>query len=161
MKIGIIVGRFQVPKLTEGHIHLIETALKEFQKVILFLGIPKEGKINLRNPLPFSIRSEMILERYPQIQVYKFRDLGDPPRWIESLDNLLTEISESDSEFIMIGSRDSYLEDYKKYSPVKRETYLIPEVPGVSGTQSRESISLEESNCEEFRKGIIWALNNK
>ena len=38
-KIGVIVGRFQTPFLTDGHIDLIKTVLKENDKVIIVLGV--------------------------------------------------------------------------------------------------------------------------
>jgi len=37
--VGIIVGRFQVHKLTEAHFKLIDTVLKRHKKVIIFLGV--------------------------------------------------------------------------------------------------------------------------
>ena len=37
--VGVIVGRFQTPYLHEGHCKLIDTAMKNHYKVLIFIGV--------------------------------------------------------------------------------------------------------------------------
>ena len=48
--IGVIVGRFQVHDLTEGHRDLIDTVANRHDKVIVFLGTPRDSKLTRNNP---------------------------------------------------------------------------------------------------------------
>ena len=54
--IGILVGRFQVPELTKGHIGLLEKILSKVSKLVIFIGDTKDGRIDTHNPLSFEIR---------------------------------------------------------------------------------------------------------
>lgn len=162
---GIIVGRFQVPELTKGHIGLIESALWACNEVIVFIGDTKDGRIDSHDPLPYSIRAEMVKDSFPDkpIKIFRFEDIGNFPKWVEELDKTIDLFIKTgiikDPEVRLYGSRDSFIWGYKEYLG-KYETWHIEEVGNqISGTVSRQKSYKEGAlNSLDFRKGIIWAL---
>jgi bifunctional NMN adenylyltransferase/nudix hydrolase len=64
--VGILVGRFQVPQLTQGHIDLIQQVVENHSKTIIFLGL-SPLKCSLRNPLDFETRKQLILDKFPSV----------------------------------------------------------------------------------------------
>lgn len=56
-KVGVFIGRFQ--PFHNGHKHVIETALKEFDSVVVMIGSANQPR-SARNPFTFEERSQMI-----------------------------------------------------------------------------------------------------
>jgi bifunctional NMN adenylyltransferase/nudix hydrolase len=155
LKFGAIVARFQVHKLHEGHIHLIDSVYKKCDEVIIMLGTPSEP--NERNILSFEIRKQMILETYPKAFVVKIIDHNEDKIWSQHLDDLLTGFAQS-GEVTLFGSRDSFKSFYTGKFPYEH----IPEKEGLSGTALREEIiNLKDYSIinESFRAGIIHGYN--
>lgn len=175
-KIGVIVGRFQVPELTDGHKYLFVKACNIFSKVIIILGDTKtypDGfkRMDSHDPYSFEIRKSMILEwakDYTMLSdklygIYKIEDIGNLELWNEKLDQMLEFLGENN--YVMVGSRDSFAQNYNgKYS-----TYIIDseeEFKNISGTEERKNLydfykNLISSGGEissDFRKGMLWAL---
>lgn len=69
-KIGIILARFQ--PIHFGHMELIKKAVEENDLVVIFIG--SADKLNERNPIPCSIRKDLVLkslESYYDDQIIK------------------------------------------------------------------------------------------
>ena len=61
ISLGVIVGRFQVPELHEGHHKLIAHVLSQHPQILILLGVtPVLG--SKRNPLDYITRERMIHE---------------------------------------------------------------------------------------------------
>ena len=59
MDIGVVVGRFQVDDLHEGHKCLLNFARRRHPNLVVFIGVPAlEGTRN--NPLSYQLREQMI-----------------------------------------------------------------------------------------------------
>lgn len=72
---GLIVGRFQT--VTNGHEHLIDTARKLCDRIVLFVGSAQECG-TLRNPLNIATRIKLLRELYPderEVLIYGLSDL--------------------------------------------------------------------------------------
>lgn len=163
---GIIVGRFQVPALTRGHISLINEVLELSSEVIVFIGDTKDGRIDSHDPLPYQSRRKMIQNAFPDkpLKIFRLEDIGNFPLWVKKLDNTIdlfikTEIIRHSAEIILFGSRDSFISGYDANSG-KYKTRDIKEIgSGVSGTKSRyDCYKSGIVDSLDFRKGIIWAL---
>lgn len=143
MKIGVIVGRFQVPQLHVGHLHLINTACSEFDKVIVFVGVTKDKKLSSHDPLPYEARKLMLQEYKSDLIVYPIQDIGNWEKWVEKLDELIDCVCKveylEDPEIFILGSRDSMVTGYEKSSG-KYKTKYISSVGDYSGTQIRNKI---------------------
>ncbi|MCK9369161.1 NUDIX domain-containing protein [Candidatus Dojkabacteria bacterium] len=154
--VGVIVGRFQVDELHDGHISLINQIVNNHRKVIVFLGL-SPCKCTVRNPLDFESRKKMILEKFPDIIVLYIMDQYSDISWSDNLDNQIKIISGPKQTVILYGSRDSFI----KYYSGKYETEELEQTIFTSGTEIRKKISNLVAGSPEFRKGVIWAVNNQ
>lgn len=75
-KVGIILARFQ--PIHNGHLELIKKACRENDNVIIFIG--SINKMNVRNPIPWRIRLELVQEatkEFNNIRIVPLADLTD------------------------------------------------------------------------------------
>lgn len=83
MKTGVILARFQ--PIHNGHLQLISKAVEENDQVLVIIG--SIDKLNARNPIPWTIRKEMVEEAIgdtflvkghkEKIKVVELEDLSD------------------------------------------------------------------------------------
>lgn len=148
---GIIIGRFQVHELHQAHQDLIQTVCDKHDKVIMFLGLsPIRG--NLENPLDFEARKQMILEKFPNINVLYIDDVRDDDVWSKKLDSQIERLISPHQTVALYGSRDSFINGYKgKYPTVELESNVI-----ISGTEIRKKIRNKVKPTVDFRAGAIW-----
>lgn len=83
MKTGVILARFQ--PIHNGHLQLIKKAAEENDAVLVIIG--SIDKLNARNPIPWTIRKEMVEEAIAdtllvyghkeKVQVVELPDLSD------------------------------------------------------------------------------------
>ncbi len=152
--IGVIVSRFQTPRLHEGHKNLIETVAAKHNKTVIILGVsPVLG--SRRNPLDFQTRERMIKKEYPNLVVLPLSNHPIDEKWSSNLDQLLSETFPGGS-FRLYGSRDSFIPFYSG----KFEVQQLPELGAHSSTILRDQISDRVLDSEEFRTGVIYAYSN-
>lgn len=156
--VGVIVGRFQVPKLHSGHIEIINRVLQNHKKLLLVLGC-KYGNPDLKNPLPYITRDTMIREMFPMATIIPFFDMKDDKEWVKNLDRVVEHLYPHE-DITFYGSRDSFLNCYESNGG-KWNTQVLEPLPDFSGTLYREQISGEVLNTEDFRKGIIYSVYNR
>lgn len=148
--VGIIVARFQVAELHEGHRQLIDTVLHYHKKVIIFLGVSKKSS-DKNTPLDFANRVAMIRESYPNVIVLPQLDVRDDNKWSNALDSQIS-LAFGELSAVIYGSRDSFIPHYKgKYKVIE----VLPQIPA-NGTAERLAISREVIPSVDFRKGIIY-----
>jgi bifunctional NMN adenylyltransferase/nudix hydrolase len=151
-EIGVLIGRFQVPKLHPVHRELIEKVCSHHKKVIIFLGVPVVEQ-TFRNPLDFASRKAMIQSEYPDITILPVRDQRDNNVWSYILDQKISEPF-GNRKALLYGSRDSFIPFYRgRHQTVE----LIGNDNEISGTTIRDNISKEIINSADFRKGVIYA----
>jgi len=61
--VGVIIGRFQVAELHDGHHMIISSVLERHKKVLIFLGSTPDVLVTKQNPLDFLTRQQMIQEK--------------------------------------------------------------------------------------------------
>lgn len=137
--IGVIVGRFQVPYLHPGHLHLIATALRENIKVIILLGV---GPKDENNPYTIHERDIMISKIFPQVIIFPIQDTVSDERWSEMLDESIAmevedylPFSEKYQDVKLYHSRNSFKEKYTGKYPLRE----VSEIEGYSGTKLRNN----------------------
>ena len=153
-EIGVIVARFQVHKLHEGHINLIDKVIENHKKVIIFLGVPVIGNTKA-NPLDYASREAMIKETYPNVIVLPLKDQRSNEKWSRELDNQIQVPfgERSALSAILYGSRDSFIPYYSgKYAVIELTTDVL-----YSGTEVRKQVSKEILASKDFRAGVIHA----
>jgi len=70
---GIIIGRFQVNDLHDGHMELFRQVRARHSGVIVFVGVHPAG-LTKDNPLDFPTRKAMIQAKFPEFTVLPLMD---------------------------------------------------------------------------------------
>ncbi len=149
--IGVIMGRFQVAELHEGHRHLIEYALRENDQVAVIIG-HGEALLSPRNPLPPLVRTRVVQELYPDVVILQHKDHPNDAEWSTRLDRLLEETF-PEATVRLYGSRDSFAPHYGGKLPV----ITVPELGSTNGTAHRAEIFGTCDWGKAFREGMIAA----
>lgn len=153
--LGVIVGRFQTPYLTPGHVALIDTVRDRHKKFLICLGnarvIPSKT-----NPLDFATRSAMIQELYPGTIILPILDMRSDVDWSNNLDTLIRTLFPHEKVAIY-GGRDSFaLRYHGKFKTVELDSPISE-----SGTHARKEASHQVIASRDFRAGICYALANR
>lgn len=153
--IGVIIGRFQVHKLHQGHLDLISHVASKHSRVIIYLGV--SSVLNSKNnPLDYISRQQMLQKQFPEIIIFPINDEKYDDVWSNKLDSELSSIFPT-KEITLYGSRDSFKQFYK--GKFKTEDFVSKN--NFSGTEIRKQISSDIKNDENFRAGIIYSCYNK
>jgi bifunctional NMN adenylyltransferase/nudix hydrolase len=152
---GVVVARFQVPELHQGHHDLIRKVKQYHKKVIIFLGVT--STLDTDNPLDYPTRERMVKKHYPDITVAPISNSEYDDVWAETLDNKIREI-EPRNKILLYGSRDSFIKYYKPYGKFECIDFL-PDVD-MSGTEMRAEVCNEVRDTEDFRRGLIYEKHN-
>src|SRR5271168_4896077 len=90
---GVIVGRFQVNDLHDGHMELFREVRGRHNRVIVFIGIAPTD-ITRSNPLDFETRKRMIQSKFPEFTVLPILDVNSVEFWSQSLDKRISEVAD-------------------------------------------------------------------
>lgn len=152
--IGVVIGRFQVPGLTDGHKHIIDNVLESHKQIVVIIGIsPTLG--TKKNPLGYTARMQMIQDVYPKAIVLPHMDVGFDETWSKQLDTLIRSVCPVGS-VCLYGGRDSFIKRYYGIYP----TFEIGITDEKEGTRIREEIGKEVINSYDFRSGAIYQTQN-
>jgi len=154
--VGVVIGRFHVDDLHEGHLNLLSTVENSHSRLIIFVGL-SHNKCTYNNPLDFESRRSMLQAHYPKATILYIRDVHDDVIWSKDLDNKILNLIGPNQTVCLYGSRDSFIPYYHGKFPVKelvQETYF-------SGTEVRKQVAIRSNSTRDFRAGAIWALGNQ
>jgi bifunctional NMN adenylyltransferase/nudix hydrolase len=84
-EVGVIIGRFQVNKLHDGHRNLINYVLDNHKKVIILLGVSRVQNTR-KNPLDFASRKAMIQAEFPSVMILPIQDQRYNEKWSQQVD---------------------------------------------------------------------------
>jgi bifunctional NMN adenylyltransferase/nudix hydrolase len=156
MQLGAIVGRFQVPELTDGHKKLIDYVRKQHGQVLVAVGCITAKERTKRDPLDYHVREAMIKQYATDAIVIPVTDCpGNDELWSQNLDSILRTISPM-GEITLYGGRDSFIPFYKgRNKTIKIELEFSP-----SGTDIREFTGNRIRLSSDFRAGMIYSMAN-
>jgi len=154
--VGVIIGRFQVAELHEGHIKLIDWVMGRHPKTIIVLGL-SPCKSTFRNPLDFQTREMMLKEKFPELIVLYLKDCSSDVEWSHNLDTILKDVTGPIQTISLYGSRDSFI----KYYCGPLECISCEQEVFISGANQRHKISQIVKASPDFRAGVIWAMANQ
>ncbi|RZK15001.1 MAG: hypothetical protein EOO56_23785, partial [Hymenobacter sp.] len=116
-RIGVVIGRFQVPRLAQhpGYRALLAHVAHENDAVLVVLG--EAPRPDQRNPLSFRHRQAMFAEEYPTFRVRPLPDESSDAAWVRHLDELLTQVqrAEAPATVRLYGGRASFLDTYLRH----------------------------------------------
>jgi bifunctional NMN adenylyltransferase/nudix hydrolase len=157
--IGVLVGRFQTPKLHTEHKKLFDYVCARHEKVICYLGLaPIQGDTS--NPLDFNQRRAMIQEDFPNVQCFYIKDVKNDEVWSKNLDTQISDMLMPMQKPLLYGSRDSFISGYRKGAG-KFDTEELESHSIVSGTQIRKETSRTTVANYFVRLGMVLASNMK
>jgi 8-oxo-dGTP diphosphatase len=156
MKIGIVIGRFQVPELHAGHIHLLQTALNENERLVIGVGVARS--LNSQNILDYGLRKLAIAaamkttsgpgKKYDLIPILdEVSDLD----WSRKLDEQLYQMFRG-QEFTLYSGENGFASRYKGRNKVK---IIKCPYPTPCGTDIRKDIYTPNWKKEGFAAGVI------
>lgn len=145
-KIGVIVGRFQVPTLHRGHIQLIEHVRQKSYWTCVLLGTSQI--FSRRNPLNFCQRKAMIKEHFHDVSVFPLPNIPADIDWSRFVDAILESLYPC-KDITLYHGRDSFADCYSG----KFKTQHVKIEENESGTSIRDT--LETPYNEDARKAII------
>jgi len=158
---GVTVARFQLPKLHEAHIELINKMLNNYQNVLIVLGISPINFSTKKNPLNLAMRKQMIKETFNtnRIKVAYLEDQESNFIWSDKLDSIVAKFVKSKQTVMLCGGRDSFLPYYKNNFPtVQYKDFIQTEF--LSATSIRNEIMKTSSFNEDFRAGVTYNACN-
>lgn len=155
--VGVVVGRFQISNLSEGHIYLIERALTEHRNVVVLIGSSQEWGTQ-KNPMNYATRAQMILATYPEVTTCPLPDFpGMSKRWSHHLDATIRSLGWDLGDVVLYAGRDSFAPHYEGDFQV---VICDSGISHISGTNIREEIGKQVLASEDFRSGVIYAALN-
>lgn len=151
--VGVLIGRWQVDRLHEGHVALLNIVRTTHPKVVLLVGV-RPGPTDTNDPLDFRLRERMLRALVPDATILPLLDMpGDDDRWARQVDTLVTLVAPTERA-VIYGGRDSFIPHYNgAYSTRAIDTGLET----LSGTAIREAIAAQPRDSEDFRAGVIFA----
>ena len=162
MRLGVIIGRFQVHKLTEGHLYLLFTAKAECDRVLVLLGSANQPR-SIRNPLTASERMRLFSDLGVSLGWVEDRP-ADDRAWSKHVDSVISSYIDglrqnanyrkTKVEVRLYHGRDSFA---KHYMGEWRDSlkYIDPLRKLISGTDTRKRLLDGLRNSEDYRAGII------
>lgn len=156
--VGVVVGRFQVPELHEGHLELFREVSFRHQRVIVFVGLSSNKNPTRKHPLDFETRRLMLQASFPSFTVLPLEDKRTDSEWSQELDRSIRAVTDW-GEVILYGSRKSFIPHYKGAFPVQELTLANRGV--ANGTVIRAALTNTIKQSFDFRAGIIYAANNR
>lgn len=155
--VGVIVGRFQVPQLHDGHKALIQTVSERHDMVVLILGCSPLWSTK-SNPLDRMAREQMIGENFPNVWVKYINDHPSDNVWSQKLDSLVKELCGPARKAMLYGSRDSFIQYYHGVLP----TAELEAESVLSGTEARKLVGTAKTRpTEDFRAGVVYATQQR
>ena len=156
MQLGVVVGRFQVPELSDGHKKLIDHVRTQHGQILIAVGCITAKERTKRDPLDYAVREAMIKDYAPDAIVIPVTDCpGNDELWSQNLDAFLRTICPM-GEITLYGGRDSFIPHYKgRYPTYKIELEFSP-----SGTDIRAFTGNRIRVSGDFRAGMIYSMTN-
>lgn len=151
-EVGVLIGRFQVPELHQGHRELIDSVRERHKRVLILVCSTPDVKLSRRNPLDYYTRMLMIQEKYPDVAILPLYDEPTDDGWSRTVDKRIVECFGT-VKATLYGSRDAFIPYYNG----KHETIELAASVKLSGTEIRQEVSEEIRKHHEFRRGVIYA----
>lgn len=149
-KLAVFIGRFS--PFHNGHKFIIDTALKEAERVLVLIGSPYTRR-TLRNPFTYEERRSMIQSTYkentpyidPRVLVEPCEDFTyNDDMWIENVQYLANQYEPDDSKIALAGHYKDASSYYVKLFP-RWSNIDIPNHNVINATDIRTALFESES----------------
>lgn len=159
-RVGVIIGRFQVPSLHAGHRALIQHVAKHNDLVHIFVGVAP-FRLTRRDPLSYEAVMASVNDTVRSLGIKAYvcplPDRRSDEDWSHTLDTVLNTVHYGKNITLYTG-RDGFNEHYKGKLPV--EVVNLEEFKDISATEIRKSLEAY-NGMTAFRQGVVWAIENQ
>lgn len=158
--VGVVLGRFQLPALHEGHKAVISEVQRRHERVVLIVASAPVF-LTRKNPLSGEIRKALLEAEYQNqnVLVAELQNHPSDEEWSKDFDRVLAELV-GDADCIIYGARDNSLTYYSG----RHETHALDLDLKTSATAIREKIKngFPENRLDlrKFAEGVIYAAHN-
>lgn len=158
MKVGVVIGRFQIDELHEGHRKLLDAVIKDNDMLLVLLGCPSLG-VSSHNPIDYLPRFQMINNICDNVIVAPIFDTVSDKAWSKTVDSLIFGFFPGvDGEDITLyGGRDSFV---TLYSGRYKTRALDFGDSDPCASKIRDKITAMPIPTPDFRRGMIYAISN-
>lgn len=153
--IGVIIGRFQVPQLTDAHKELINLVRNNHKKVLILIGTT-ETLGTKSNPLGYDSRMKMIQKDFPNCILSYVQDNKSDEVWSKDVDSIIRTIYPLGT-ICLYGSRKSFIPCYSG----KLDTFELGVISDSEGSKIRNEAGKVICDSADFRKGVIYSSQNQ
>lgn len=154
--VGVIVGRFQIHDLHDGHRDLIQHVVDNHANVIVLLGLSPLPNTT-RNPLDFHARKNMILRDFPDVTVLYVKDCPSDIVWSQKVDEVIGDATATNQSVRLYGGRDSFV----SYYTGRYDTEVLESDLYLSATEARRRLRVSVDPNSDFRAGMVYAAMNR
>lgn len=156
-RVGVVVGRFQIDELHNGHMRLLTYVNVTHDRMLVLIGV-RPAEASDTNPLDFLDRYEMIHEAFPTALILPMVDRGNDEVWSRHVDSLINSTYGYGVDAVFYVGRDSFKEHYLGKFPIEEHDF------GVSQLEARDirnEIKGRRLTTAEGRAGAIKAMMNQ
>lgn len=154
--LGVVIGRFQLHELHEGHVFLLDTVSERHEQMLILVGCTRI-RFHTDDPFPFPVRKQMLESRYPRATILPIFDSPvSNEYWSAEVDKKVAAVAET-SQAVLYGGRDSFIPKYCG----RFQTHELNEVPDVSATAVRATAGQEIVDNPTWRQGWLAAINHQ
>ena len=153
---GVVVGRFQIDDLHEGHYDLLKDVQDRHTNLVIIIGT-SPCRCTVNNPLDLDTRRRMLMRAFPSAKIGYIEDCYSDEAWSEKLDTVISAKTSDDIDVVLYGSRDSFIPHYSGKYPVK----ALIQRRYISASEIRKQLSVRSRHTVDFRAGAIWYSLNQ
>ncbi len=153
--VGVVIGRFQVATLHEGH-QAVFKAADRHNKLLVLVGVRPSQLVTPSDPLDYPARERMIKEAYPHATVLPLPNQPTDVGWAKLVDDQIHALYPVDKATLYYGRKS-----FKDHYGGKHEMAEVEEEHKISGTELRDIDGSIVVNHPDWRRGVIYASQNK
>lgn len=145
-KLGVLIGRFQVPEMHEGHRFIVRQMLEQCDQVLVLFGSANRTR-SVKNPFTYRERQQATLKLFPGILTAPLNDyLYNDSQWMADVaatiedcrEGLCHEYETGNVEVVLYGHHKDG-NDYLKWFPQYQYVNINSDID-ISGTEVRNSV---------------------
>ncbi|KKN19821.1 hypothetical protein LCGC14_0942050, partial [marine sediment metagenome] len=155
--VGVVVGRFQIDQLHEGHILLLDYVQETHPKMLILLGV-RPAEASDTNPLDYESRAKMLREYYPKATILPVVDCRNDEVWSKRVDELIQTVYGHPTEAVFHVGRDSFAPHYTGTYSI--ETHEFGDSDELAACKIRNEVQNEVPETRDQRHGAIYAIMN-
>lgn len=157
--VGVLIGRFQIHTLTEGHKYLFAQVAGRCTRVLALLGVPPViGQ--RRDPLEYSLRARMLQDYWadayrdgPELTVLPSIDCQTDEEWARRADQMIDAVAPNTAATVFCGP-DGCGPTYAKAGG-RHTVEVIESIPGHHHATVMRA-NLQPRHTEDFRAGVVY-----